>query len=138
MNLRYNQANKFKHERFMDGKGSFDPSKRHHTTGLRVFGGGALLCPGRHLANDVILSFAAMMILRLDLRPIHDGPSLAGNHWDALKAENSFGMSIARVLLQPDKEIQVAMAPSRQFSGENGASWRLRLSGSGGHVAGDS
>lgn len=119
----------------MDGKGSSDPSKRHHTAGLRVFGGGALLCPGRHLANDMILSLAAMMILRLDLRPIHDGPSLAGNHWDALKAENSFGMSIARVILQPEKELQVEMAPSRQFAGDSSAPWRLRLSGSGVHVS---
>lgn len=87
----------------MDSKGSSDPSKRHHTAWLRVFGGGALLCPGRHLANDVFLSFVAMMILRLDLHPIYDGPSLAGNYWDALKAENSFGMSIARVVFQPEK-----------------------------------
>jgi hypothetical protein len=86
----------------------------------------------------VILSFAAKMIMRFDLRPINDGPSFAGNHWDALKAEKSFGMSIARVVLQPEKEVQVEMAPSRQFAGDNCAPWRLRLPGPGVHVAGGS
>lgn len=86
----------------------------------------------------VIISFAAMMILRLDLCPTHDGRPLAGNHWVVLKAENSFGSSIARVINQPEKELQFEMASSKQFAGDSGAPWQLRLSDLGGYAAGDS
>ncbi|KAI1169479.1 cytochrome P450 oxidoreductase [Nemania sp. FL0916] len=123
---------KFKHKRFVHeratGKISSDPSKRHDPAGFRVFGGGALLCPGRHFANNAILSFAAMVILRFDIRAVSDGNNRGG--WDSVNAENSFGLNIARMLLHPEKDLRVRMTPLTESIKGGGSLWQIQLAGS--------
>ena len=58
-------VNEFKHKRFIPTEG-----KRLNPVGFRGFGGGATLCPGRHFASTEIIAFAALMILRFDVKPV--------------------------------------------------------------------
>lgn len=125
--------NIFNHRRFVQehakGKTGSDPSKRHNPDGFRVFGGGALLCPGRHFANNSILAFAALVILRFDIRPVANSTFGAGG-WESVRVENSFGMNVARMLLQPENDLRVEMTstPSRIRTGDKATAWRVQLS----------
>lgn len=58
-------VNEFNHKRFIHTEG-----KRLNLVGFRGFGGGATLCPGRHFASTEITAFAALMILRFDVKPV--------------------------------------------------------------------
>ena len=58
-------VNEFNHKRFVHTDG-----KRLNPVGFRGFGGGATLCPGRHFASTEITAFAALMILRFDVKPV--------------------------------------------------------------------
>ncbi|KAH9909836.1 cytochrome P450 oxidoreductase [Xylariomycetidae sp. FL2044] len=55
----------FHHKRFLRS----DQQKRPNPVAFRGFGGGTVLCPGRHFASTEILAFAALMIMRFDIRP---------------------------------------------------------------------
>ncbi|KAI1322176.1 cytochrome P450 [Xylariaceae sp. FL0255] len=62
---------------------SFDPfrslksgGKGVHPAALRTFGGGSTLCPGRHLAVDQILAFAAQFFLSFDIDEAIDTQNL--------------------------------------------------------------
>jgi len=52
---------------------SFDPLRFYrapelqHSESFRPFGGGKLMCPGRHLAKHAILSFVAIMLRRFNV-----------------------------------------------------------------------
>jgi hypothetical protein len=84
--------------------------RRYDSAGLRVFGGGALLCPGRHYANSVILAFAARMLLRFDVCPAgkkQPANSIQKRKWDSLQGERSFGLGVAKVFLLPDQDPEV-------------------------------
>lgn len=37
---------------------------------FRGFGGGAVLCPGRHFVSTEILAFAALLLARFNIRPV--------------------------------------------------------------------
>ncbi|OTA76920.1 hypothetical protein M434DRAFT_383180 [Hypoxylon sp. CO27-5] len=56
----------FNHRRFLRGSGE----KRTNPVAFRSFGGGAVLCPGRHFVSTEVMSFAALLLLRFDLRPV--------------------------------------------------------------------
>ncbi|KAG8412480.1 hypothetical protein J3459_015944 [Metarhizium acridum] len=90
--------------------------KRRNPAGMRVFGGGAILCPGRHFAENVILAFAAQMLLRFDVQP-------ANGVWSPIVMEETLGLGVAKVFLLPacDPEVEVAArAPNEHV-------WRVRL-----------
>lgn len=57
----------FNHKRFLKEPGK----KRLNPIAFRGFGGGTTLCPGRHFATTEILMFAALMVLRYDVRPVN-------------------------------------------------------------------
>lgn len=101
--------------------------KRHDSAAMRVFGGGALLCPGRHYANRVVLAFVAQMLLRFEVLPAEEEPHgsvKGGGKLGPLRTENSFGLGVAKVFLLPERDpaVQIrARAPH-----EN---WRVSLSG---------
>ena len=62
----------FDHRRFVREPGS--GGKRKPPNSFRPFGGGAVLCPGRHFVTTEVMAFAALLLLRFDLRPmIKDG-----------------------------------------------------------------
>lgn len=52
--------------RFLAASGA-NKGKAHHSA-FRAFGGGSTLCPGRHLAQDMMLAMAAMILVEFDLR----------------------------------------------------------------------
>ncbi|KAL1614588.1 hypothetical protein SLS54_009653 [Diplodia seriata] len=63
---------------------AFDPERfltpgavKVHPAANRTFGGGGSLCPGRHLASDEVLAFAAMFLHEFDLDLADETPCLA-------------------------------------------------------------
>jgi len=61
-------ASQFDHKRFL--KSSKSGGKRAPAAAFRGFGGGAVLCPGRHFVSTEILAFAALLLVRFDVRPV--------------------------------------------------------------------
>lgn len=104
---------KFDHLRFVPGR------VRPNRTALRVWGGGHVLCPGRHFASAEILAFAALVVLRFDIRP------LAGR-W----LEPSWARSpLAAGFPVPDEDTLVEIVPRRQ-----GRRWAVSFSDFGAGV----
>lgn len=60
----------FDHRRFLR-----QPGKKRATNpaAFRAFGGGAVLCPGRHFVSTEALCFAALLLLRFDITPVGSG-----------------------------------------------------------------
>ncbi|KAL2290606.1 hypothetical protein FJTKL_15645 [Diaporthe vaccinii] len=58
-------VNDFDHRRFLREPGR----KRTNPVAFRAFGGRTLLCPGRHFVSTEVMSFAAVLLLRFDLKP---------------------------------------------------------------------
>lgn len=61
-------AKQFDHRRFL--KPNKGGGKRVPAAAFRGFGGGAVLCPGRHFVSTEILSFSALLLARFDVRPV--------------------------------------------------------------------
>ncbi|KAI2466902.1 cytochrome P450 [Annulohypoxylon bovei var. microspora] len=59
-------VNNFNHRRFLREPGG----KRVSPAAFRSFGGGTVLCPGRHFVSTEVMSFAALLLLRFDLKPV--------------------------------------------------------------------
>lgn len=57
-------AAEFVPQRFM----GTDPRNKVHPSAFRAFGGGSTLCPGRHIAEDMMLGMAAVILTDFDLR----------------------------------------------------------------------
>ncbi|KAI1775455.1 cytochrome P450 [Hypoxylon cercidicola] len=55
----------FDHRRFLRVPGK----RRVNPAVFRSFGGGTTLCPGRHFVSTEVMSFAALMLLRFDVKP---------------------------------------------------------------------
>lgn len=110
-------AGTFNYRRFLElpGSKSNSTSRRYGPSTLRAFGGGPLLCPGRHFAIGEILAFAAMMVLRFDVSPA------SGRRWEDLRVENSYGMGVAKVFLLPENDLEVEVRP-------RGNEWMIPLS----------
>lgn len=113
-------ASVFDHRRFLstDSKQGI-PSAKGSTaspiprTAYRPFGGGHVLCPGRHFATTEILAFAALVILRFDINPV------AGGKWKDATIEKS---SLVAALPTPDDPIRVKISPREQSR-----AWRVEL-----------
>jgi cytochrome P450 len=57
-------ATEFDHHRFLREPGG----KRTNPAAFRSFGGGTVLCPGRHFVSTEVTSFAAFLLLQFDLK----------------------------------------------------------------------
>lgn len=57
-------AAEFVPQRFM----ATDTSNKVHPSAFRAFGGGSTLCPGRHIAEDMMVGMAAVILTEFDLR----------------------------------------------------------------------
>ncbi|KAK8019082.1 cytochrome P450 [Apiospora arundinis] len=62
-------ARVFNHRRFLRASGAVAREKRTNPAAFRSFGGGTVLCPGRHFVTTEVLSFAALLLLRFDMKP---------------------------------------------------------------------
>jgi cytochrome P450 len=58
-------ANTFDHLRFTSRPDRRKPNR----TAFRGFGGGRVLCPGRHFASNEIMALAALLVLQFDIVP---------------------------------------------------------------------
>jgi cytochrome P450 len=59
-------VDRFDHRRFLRQPGV----KRTNPAAFRSFGGGTVLCPGRHFVSTEVMSLAALLLLRFDLKPL--------------------------------------------------------------------
>ncbi|KAK2603646.1 hypothetical protein QQS21_004119 [Conoideocrella luteorostrata] len=110
-------CNSFNHRRFLRPEGGCVKFKSPSSSALRIFGGGSTRCPGRHFAGGQLLVFAAMLVLRADIRPVR------GGDWASIKAEKSFGLGIATGFLMPDGDLEVDISPTC-----GGQTWRVDFS----------
>jgi cytochrome P450 len=62
-------ANAFDNRRFLRGL----DGKRINPVAFRSFGGVMVLCPGRHFVSTEVMSFATLLLLRFDLKPVNKG-----------------------------------------------------------------
>ncbi|KAK0727677.1 cytochrome P450 [Lasiosphaeria miniovina] len=102
-------CDRFDHRRFLRGgsaAGGGNDIKSVSSSALRIFGGGTARCPGRHFAGGNLLMFAAMLALRADIRPV-DGEAA----WAGVTVSKSFGLGIATGFVEPDRDIDVVVAP---------------------------
>jgi cytochrome P450 len=60
------KVNDFDHRRFTKEQSG----KRANPAAFRSFGGGTVLCPGRHFVSTEVMSFVALLLLRFNLKPV--------------------------------------------------------------------
>ncbi|KAL2186140.1 cytochrome P450 [Thermothelomyces heterothallicus CBS 203.75] len=119
-------ARQFDHRRFAppsagdDGGGSSAQGndkkrKKPNRVAFRAFGGGHVLCPGRHFASTEILSLAALLVLQFDVVPV-------AGRWVEPTWENSPAQAGFPVI---DQDIPVELRPRNPRR-----KWRVVYSGS--------
>ncbi|KAI1432771.1 cytochrome P450 [Xylaria sp. CBS 124048] len=89
-------ARQFDHKRFV--KTAKGKSHTFPAAAFRAFGGGHVLCPGRHFASTEILTLAALLIARFDMRP-------ASGLWT--EPEKHKVLDRATPLLKKDVEVEM-------------------------------
>jgi hypothetical protein len=99
-------ANSFDHQRFLVQPGK----KLLKSPAFRPFGGGTMLCPGRHLITSFVMSLAAMLVLRFDLK-------VPGKEWP----EPQLDCSMSSSLPTPRDDIQVEFVPRKNQN------WRVHF-----------
>lgn len=102
----------FDHRRFLQGSGE----KRINRAAFRSFGGGSVLCPGRHFVSTEVLSFAALLLLRFDLKPV-----TKNGKW--MEPRKNFPMTSS--MPTPKDEVPVEIVPRDKRE------WRMNYSASG-------
>lgn len=88
--------------------------KTYNRVAFRAFGGGHILCPGRHFASTEIMAFAAMLVLQFDVVPVE-------GRWVEPCCDNSPALAGFPI---PDKDIEVELR-----SRDVGANWNFTFSG---------
>ncbi|KAI0451597.1 cytochrome P450 [Xylaria acuta] len=106
-------ARMFNHLRFTDLTSG---RKRPNRVAFRAFGGGHVLCPGRHLASTEIMALAALLVLQFDIMPI-DGGKWVEPTWKNSPMQAAFPI--------PDDDIHVELRPR-----DPGVKWCVTFSGS--------
>ncbi|ROW00033.1 hypothetical protein VPNG_08369 [Cytospora leucostoma] len=107
-------ADRFDHRRFLKpakGGGGGGGKQRAPAAAFRGFGGGAVLCPGRHFVSTEILAFAALLLVRFDVRP-------TGGRW--VEPRKDFLMNTA--FPEPKDKVNVEITP------KNGLKWNVIFS----------
>ncbi|KAI1130606.1 cytochrome P450 [Nemania abortiva] len=83
---------------------------------FRAFGGGHVLCPGRHFASTEIMALSALMVLQFDIVPAGDGKWVEPT-WKNSPAQAGFPV--------PDEDIMVELRPR-----DPSKKWKVEYSGS--------
>ncbi|KUI74212.1 5-beta-cholestane-3-alpha,7-alpha-diol 12-alpha-hydroxylase [Cytospora mali] len=99
----------FDHRRFLRGPGK----KRVAPVAFRSFGGGTVLCPGRHFVSTEVLSFVALLLLRFDLKPVN-------KHGEWVEPRKYLSMTSS--MPTPRDEVQVQIVP------RDNREWRMNFS----------
>ncbi|KAL2163564.1 hypothetical protein VTH06DRAFT_5622 [Thermothelomyces fergusii] len=109
-------ARQFDHRRFAPpSAGDNKKRKKPNRVAFRAFGGGHVLCPGRHFASTEILSLAALLVLQFDVVPV--AGRWAEPTWDNSPAQAGFPVI--------DQDIPVELRPR-----DPRRKWRVLYSGS--------
>ncbi|TVY80889.1 Cholesterol 7-alpha-monooxygenase [Lachnellula suecica] len=104
-------VNTFDHRRFLRKRGE----KRTNPVAFRSFGGGTVLCPGRHFVSTEVMSFAALLLLQFDMKALtKDGK------WVAPRKVTPMTSSIPT----PKDEVRVQIVPRDDYR------WRFDFSAS--------
>lgn len=106
-------AREFKHMRFAPAPGQKKPNR----VAFRAFGGGHVLCPGRHFASTEIMSLAALLAIQFDVVPV--AGKWVEPTWKNSPVQSGFPI--------PDEDISVELRP-RDL--EKKRQWRVTFSGS--------
>ncbi|GAB1317669.1 hypothetical protein MFIFM68171_07879 [Madurella fahalii] len=106
-------ASEFDHMRFArkPGRGRGRPNR----VAFRAFGGGHVLCPGRHFASTEIMSLAALLVLQFDVMPV--AGKWVEPTWDKSPLQAGFPVI--------DEDIRVELRPR-----DPSRKWRVTYSGS--------
>ncbi|KAK3291993.1 cytochrome P450 [Chaetomium fimeti] len=108
-------AREFDHLRFAPASGEgAQKKKKPNRVAFRAFGGGHVLCPGRHFASTEILSLAALLVLQFDVVPV-------AGRWVEPTWENSPAQAGFPVI---DEDIPVELRPR-----DPQRKWRVVYSG---------
>ncbi|KLJ10469.1 hypothetical protein EMPG_14154 [Blastomyces silverae] len=97
-------SGRFDHRRFVRGPGE----KRKTPFAFRPFGGGTVLCPGRHFVTVGVLSFTILLLLRFDLKP-----ATKNGRWLELRKK----MSMTAAMPAPKDEVPVRLVPRDKQGG---------------------
>uniref|UniRef100_A0A8H7K6D5 Cytochrome P450 n=1 Tax=Bionectria ochroleuca TaxID=29856 RepID=A0A8H7K6D5_BIOOC len=97
------RVNEFQYQRF--NRSADENTKRYNPTAFRAFGGGSLLCPGRHFAIMENLAFVSLTILSFDIEPA------TGGAWAKPKTGRSLGLGVARIFVMPENNFAVNLSP---------------------------
>lgn len=100
----------FNHKRFL--KGAKDGEFRYSAAAFRGFGGGHVLCPGRHFASTEVLALLALLLVRFDVHPVE-------GEW--IQPEKDSVMDRACPL--PKCDVPVELIP------KDSQNWRINFSG---------
>lgn len=103
------KAKTFDHERFLN---SNNKKKLSSTSAFRPFGAGATMCPGRHFSTNVIMGFAAMIVLQYDIMPENGG-------WEAPTKCNA---DFWNAMPKPDWDVNVRFAKRAE---EKSVEWKF-------------
>ncbi|KAI1320143.1 cytochrome P450 [Xylariaceae sp. FL0255] len=90
--------------------------QRPNPVAFRGFGGGTVLCPGRHFASTEILAFAALMIMRFDMEPVAGKwikPSTEKAHPSSFVAPPDMDLEVD-IRLRDDRKWQISFSESDQ------------------------
>ncbi|OTB01949.1 hypothetical protein M426DRAFT_63139, partial [Hypoxylon sp. CI-4A] len=96
----------FNHKRFL--RSARNEATKHPAAVFRSFGGGHILCPGRHFATTEILSLMALMLVRVDVIPVT-------GKWTEPKKD----LVVGRALPIPKSHLNVKIVP------KPGRKWRI-------------
>lgn len=100
----------FNHKRFL--KGTKNGESRYPAAAFRGFGGGHVLCPGRHFASTEVLALLALLLVRFDIQPVE-------GKW--IEPEKDSVMDRACPL--PKRDVRVELIP------KGSQKWRVVFSG---------
>jgi cytochrome P450 len=103
----------FDHMRFARKPGT--GRKRPNRVAFRAFGGGHILCPGRHFASTEIMAFAALLVLQFDVVPVQ-------GTWIEPVCNNSPAQAGFPI---PDEDIEIELRPI-----DVNKKWDINFSGS--------
>lgn len=112
-------AHNFDHLRFVDVNTKSGFRKINHTA-FRAFGGGHTMCPGRHLSSTQIMAFAALMVLRFDIRPVDSVNGIV--KWEEPTWKNTPAVATFPV---PDVAFKVSVRP------RDAKKWMVRFESEG-------
>ncbi|KAK7754962.1 hypothetical protein SLS62_003046 [Diatrype stigma] len=91
-------VSQFNHKRFLKAAKTGDT--RHPAAAFRGFGGGHVLCPGRHFASTEVMALIALLLVRFDVRPV-------GGEWVQPRKDSVMD----RACPLPKDDVEVVLTP---------------------------